>query len=124
MRSLLSRLSGMLAAEKQEQALLIYIRLSDDEHGEASEREELFHLEDEVMAALEGTEAGEFDGNEIGGGYFTLYLYGPSASRMWDVIAPVVVRFSAPAGSYAIQRFGTPGAEEHRVELATPTGQI
>jgi len=125
MQSLLSRLSEMLARKSRAQrALLVYLRLSDDDHGESLECEELFRLEDEVMVALEGAGAGEFDGNEIGGGYFTLYMYGSSAAQMWDAVAPVLVRSSAPVGSYVIQRFGGPGAEENRIQIGTPARQI
>ena len=55
------------------------MRFSDDEADTKSERDRIFQLEDEVIAVVEESGVGEFDGNEICGGYFTLYMYGPSA---------------------------------------------
>ena len=70
-----------------------------------------------MIAAVEESGAGEFDGNEIGGGFFTLYMYGPSALELWEAVAPLLRRFQASAGSYAIRRYGKPGADQDRVDL-------
>jgi len=124
--SIFDRLSGFLTGKGKpngkantgnEQALLVYISFSDDEHGESEEREDLFKLEDELIEAIDNAQAGEFDGNEIGGGYFTLFMYGPSAEALWEVAAPVLKRFPMPAGSYAVKQFGPPGSAEERVDF-------
>lgn len=121
MASLLSHLKGLLGGkEKPQHALLVYIRLGDDEHGSSGEREDLFELEDRLIEALDAKQAGELDGNEVGGGFFTIYIYGSSASQMWEAAAPILNGFDVPVGSYAIKRFGDPGAQEERVALGTP----
>jgi hypothetical protein len=66
---------------------------------------------------MENSGMGEYDGNEIGGGTFTIYMYGSSAARLWDVAAPVLKTLPPPAGSYAIKRYGEPGAKEDREPL-------
>lgn len=98
----------------QEQALIVWIRLSDAQSGTKDEREKIFKLEDEVMERIEKSGAGVYDGNEIGEGFFTMYMYGKDASRLWDVALPLLKRFQPPVGSYAIKRYGKPGARQDR----------
>jgi hypothetical protein len=105
------------AQDGEEQALIVWVRLSNDDSGTEQEREKLFKLEDELIPLIEKSGAGEYDGNEIGGGFFTLYMYGSSASRLWEAISPTLKRFQVPSGSYAIKRYGKPGAKEERVAL-------
>jgi len=102
----------------EQQALIVWIRLSDDKSGTKLEREKVFKLEDELMQLIEKSGAGEYDGNEIGGGFFTLYMYGSSASSLWEAASPALKRFHPPAGSYAIKRYGMPGAKADRVILS------
>ncbi len=104
-------------AEKHEEALIVYIRLSDETSGNTNEREELFKVEDQLLSVIESSGAGEYDGNEIGEGFFTLYMYGPSAARLWEAASPVVKAYRAPSGSYVIKRYGKPGAKQDRISL-------
>lgn len=113
----LSKLFGG-KSKSADQALLVYLRLTDEQHGEHDEREDIFRLEDRMSDAIAAADAGEFDGNEFGDGFSTLYMYGPSAIRLWEAIAPVLKQFPAPAGSYLVKRFGDVGAPEERIELA------
>ncbi len=101
-----------------EEALIVYIRLSDEKSGNAQERGDLFKLEDQLLTAIEKSGAGEYDGNEIGEGFFTLYMYGPSATRLWETAAPTVKAFRAPSGSYVIKRYGKPGSKQDRISLS------
>jgi hypothetical protein len=103
---------------QKQQALLVYVRLSDEQHGEHNEREDIFRLEDEMIKAIDDASAGEFDGNEFGGGFCTLYMYGTSTTQLWEAVAPVLRKFRLPAGSYAIKQFGEAGAPEEGIELA------
>jgi len=100
-----------------EQALIISMKLSDDGSGKPEELERMFKLEEELREAISGGGSGEYDGNEIGGGIFKLYIYGPGAARLWEVASPIVKKFGAPAGSFAVIRYGKPGAKEDRVSL-------
>ena len=109
--------NGQGATAGEEQALIVYIRLSDEGSGGSDERKKIFQLEDQVIEAVDHSHAGEYDGNEIGGGFFTMYMYGSSVARLWEVTSPVIAAFHAPSGSYAIKRYGKPGAKEDRLPL-------
>lgn len=100
-----------------EEAVLIFVKLSDDSFGEFEEREAVFDLEERVEFAAKTSGVGEYDGHEFGGGWGKLYLYGPDANRLADVVRPIV-RASRPSqGSYLVRRFGPPGAREDRESL-------
>lgn len=59
---------------------------------------------------------GEFDGDEFGEGWATLYCYGPDADLLWAAVDDVVDLPSLPAGAHAIKRYGGPGAASLRVD--------
>jgi hypothetical protein len=44
-------------------------------------------LEDEAMNRIEGGGAGEYGDNDIGEGFFTMYMYGCSAAQRWNIEA-------------------------------------
>src|ERR1700739_1096477 len=109
-----------------EQALIITIPFHSGKTGNAEERKRLFALEDELSAAIKGSGAGEYDGNEIGEGGFNIYIYGPSAERLSSVVRQILKKFRPPAGSYLVKRYGKPGSKQDRVAIdgdATPTAQ-
>lgn len=99
-----------------EHALIVRLQLAE-EAGSDQEREEIFALQDELGAAIEEAGAGEFDGDEWGGGTCTIYMYGPSADGLWEAIAPALEKRPFRKGSYAVRRYGAPGAREERVDL-------
>lgn len=76
-------------------------------------------LEDELTAKIIVAHAGEYDGNEIGGGEAVLYAYGPDANALFAVMEPALRAFGArPA--HAILRYGAatdPTAATRRVDL-------
>jgi len=121
----LNRLFGRKCAlqpedDPNDQAVVVHIPLSDDEFGAEDEREAIFELEDRLIAAIEEAEAGEFDGNEFGGGECTLYLYGPDADALFTAVEPALREFGPARGGYVIKRHGSvyeEGAPEERVEL-------
>ena len=104
-------------ASKPEQALIVHLRLSNNDAGTHEERERLFKLEDRLIDELEKRGVGEYDGNEIGGGEFTLYMYGSSTDQLWEVVSPIVKALPPPRKSYVIKRYGSPGAKEDRIFL-------
>ncbi len=119
-----SRLFGTKAAkpveddsERDEHAVLVYLKLSDDEYGTTEERERVFELEDRLEDAITRRGAGEFDGNEFGGGFGELYMYGPNADTLSDAISETLRAFPKADGSYLVKRYGPPGATEQRIEL-------
>lgn len=112
---ILPKLSGATADEKQ--ALMVTIRLCSGEMGDNAERERIIALEHALSDAIENSSAGELDGDEYGGGECTIYIYGPSAERLFSVAWPLLKDFRAPSGSYLIKRYGDCGTEERRIPL-------
>jgi hypothetical protein len=74
-------------------------------------------IEDPLIAAIEASGIGEFDGNAIGPDGAVLYMYGADADLLFDVVGPVLDGMDLPPGSYALNRYGPPGAHETRVNL-------
>jgi hypothetical protein len=103
--------------QAEEQAVLVFIKLGGDAFPVPSEREALLALEERVDRAIQGSNLGEFDGNEIGEGYWRLYSYGPSADRLSEIVIPILSKWPVPAGSYLLKRLGGPGAAEERIDL-------
>jgi len=101
----------------EEQALIITIPLHSGKQGNADELKRLHALEDQLIVAIKDSRAGEYDGNEIGEGVFTIYIYGPSAERLFSVVRSILREFRPPAGSYTIKRYGKPGSKQDRVAL-------
>jgi hypothetical protein len=105
----------VIAAE--EQALIVTIRLRSGDMGDAAERKRISIVEDQLSDAIKKSGAGEFDGDEFGEGVCTIYIYGPSAERLYSVARPILERFHPPAGSYIIKRYGKPGSKQDRIEI-------
>ena len=82
----------------------------------------LHELEDKLTDAIELAAVGEFDGNEIAmdGSDGTLYMYGPSADRLFDVVRPVLASADCIHNAVATIRYGPPedGVQEKRVPIA------
>ena len=99
-----------------EHAVIVHLSVADD----STELSGFFDLEDRLIAAIEKAKAGEFDGNEVGGGEQVLYMYGPDAERLFAAVRPVLASLPPPAGSYAVLRWGAaddPKAREERRPL-------
>jgi hypothetical protein len=103
-----------------QQALIITIPLTN---GGKDEKRRLLKLEDEVINAINRSRAGEYDGNEEGDATFTMYAYGPSADKLFDVVQPVLAKYRLPPGSEAVKRYGKPGAQEERIPLDEGTAK-
>jgi hypothetical protein len=102
-----------------EHAVLVTYALSDDRYGQEEEREAIYALMERLTEAVEAADAGEFDGNEFGGGKVVLYAYGPDANRLFAAMEPQLRAFPArPA--HAVLRFGeadNPAAVEQSIDL-------
>ncbi|MBI3978952.1 MAG: hypothetical protein HY331_12265 [Chloroflexi bacterium] len=101
-----------------EHAVLVWLRLAGDGFGDEDEWEAITALEDRLQEIVCQQGVGEFDGNEIGMGYWTLYLYGPDADRLYDAILPAIQGIGPRPGSYAIKRYGPPDDPDSREERA------
>ena len=57
-----------------ENAVLVFLKLSDSEFGTEEERDRIHALSDELHRAIEASNAGEFDGDEFGEGQCELFM--------------------------------------------------
>jgi hypothetical protein len=101
-------------------AVIVYLKLSDDQFGHEAEREAIFELENDIAEAIEGC-GGEFDGNEFGGGECTLYMYGENADNMFNAIQPVLKASALSRGGQAKKRYGEAG-DPLAMEVMVPLG--
>ncbi|AWT54975.1 hypothetical protein [Mycolicibacterium smegmatis] len=65
-------------------------------------------------------ELGEVDGNEVGSGAATIYLYGPDADTLWHAIEPIVRSLPVPPSIVEIRR-GEPGTPTRAITLRSTT---
>ena len=79
----------------------------------------LFELEDKIVMALETANAGEFDGNEMAadGSDGFLYMYGPDADMLFDVIRPILESSEFMRASKVKLRYGPPNEGSREVDI-------
>jgi hypothetical protein len=107
------------ATSRDEHAVVAHIPLSNDEHGSAEEREQIFAIEERLVDAAARL-GGVHDGNEFGGGEAVLYTYGPDADALFDAVRDCLGDFASRPGAYAIKRYGRaddPAAPQERIPL-------
>ena len=98
-----------------EHSVVLHYKLSDEEYGTQAEREAIYGLQDRLAKVIEVARAGDFDGNEFGGGKAVLYMYGPDKERLWSVVETEARRFPLrPA--FALLR-GGPETTPNQVHL-------
>jgi len=102
---------------QRQHAVVIHLKLSDQEFGSFEEREDAFTLEDRLEDVVTDSASGEYDGHEFGEGWCRFYIYGDDADVMAEAVLPVVREFSPPTGSFVVKRFGPPGARQEEVQL-------
>jgi len=83
--------------------------------------ERIFALEDLLIAALETQPVGEYDGNEIGAGVATLFLYGPDADALFNAVFPILRTSFLVKDGQIVKRYGPPedGVREETTQLST-----
>jgi hypothetical protein len=96
----------------EEHAVLVYVVMSNPGFGSKEELAELFKLEEQVASAIECAHAGEHDGNEVGGGEFTIYCYGPNGDKLFAAIEPVLSKSKFKKNVRVVVRYGKPGAKQ------------
>jgi hypothetical protein len=102
-----------------EHCVQVFLKLST-EQGSEKEMDRISTLTEKLADAIEKHEAGEFDGDEYGGGHCRLFMYGPDADKLFDAIKKPLLASSLSKGGYAIKRYGEASdkkAKEVRVEL-------
>jgi hypothetical protein len=102
----------------ESQAMLIRIDEADL-GGRTLELDNLFELEDRLTTAL--GDLGECDGDDIGRGTATIYLYGPDADAMFVAIEPILRADPLTADATVVIRYGSPGDRERTLRLQNRT---
>lgn len=82
----------------------------------------LFALEEQLEQAIAAADAGELDGNEVAadGSDASLYMYGPDADRLFEVVRPTLESSQMMRGARVVKRYGPPepGVREATVVIA------
>ena len=80
----------------------------------------LFEVERKLESAISAAGAGEYDGNEVNvdGSDGFLYMYGPDADRLFEVVRPILESVPFMKGAVATKRYGPPEDGVRRVEIA------
>ena len=82
----------------------------------------LFELEERLESAISAAGVGEYDGNEVAvdGSDGYLYMYGPDADKLFEIIRPILERTSFMGGAEVRKRYGPPsdGVREHVLKIA------
>lgn len=96
-----------------EHCVQICFRLSDNESGTEQERRYFQKLSDQIDSAIYTRKLGECDPIDVGGGFFVMHIYGPSAKKIWEAIETDVRNASFKPGSYVIHTDGTQNTLNH-----------
>ena len=91
-----------------EHCVRIIVKLSDESWGTLEERTEMGEIEETLESVMGDSEAGEYDGHELGGGTCVFYLYGPNADELFKAIEPTLRSREELRGSSVIKRYGPP----------------
>jgi hypothetical protein len=105
-----------MAIGNEEQAVIVHSALPSTESNELFRQLEA--LEDQLHSVIATANVGEFDGNEIGQGELTLYMYGPDAEKLFAVVAPVLRGAQLTQSAVASVRSGPPGSTARTVRLS------
>ena len=103
-----------------EHAVIIHLPLHEDDFGSERERAAVAVLINNLEQIVHETQVGEFDGEELGDGRCVLYLYGPDADILFQVVEPLLKDTPLARGGFAIKRYGyagDPDAVERRIPL-------
>lgn len=104
-----------------EQALILHIKVSDDEFGAELERTSLMEWERGLLELIKSKIPGAtVDGNEFGGGFCKFYLYGANIDEVESLMLPELNKITVPNGSYYYKRYGDaldPNAKKIHVHL-------
>lgn len=98
-----------------EHAVIVDFKYAHDELGP------LFRIEVQLEAAISQAGVGEFDGNDIAADLSrgNLYMYGPDADRLFEVIRPLL-ETSFPLGAIVTLQYGPP--DDHTVSKTVTLG--
>lgn len=90
--------------------------LSNDGMGGLEDQERITQISDGLYGRISEGNFGEFDGNEIGGGICTFFMYGDDADKLSEAVLDVL-RGRAITGVKIVIRYGPLGSRERHVGL-------
>jgi hypothetical protein len=90
-----------------EHAVIACLKITEDQLDLRREYDAVDKLTDEIARVIDENEVGEFDGEEVGGGLCVLYMYGPDADRLFEVVEPVLKAAPLTRGGFVIKRYGS-----------------
>jgi hypothetical protein len=93
----------------EEQDLLVVLALGNKAMGTSREREEIAAFADQLEAAVTEAGAGEYDGDEFGGGECILFFCGPDIDRLLAVLQPLLRRSPLCRGGHLVRM--VPGSD-------------
>jgi hypothetical protein len=102
------------------QSVVLHLPLSEKGFGARDEVLVCEKIEDDLDEEITRAGVGEMDGNEIGGGECTLFMYGPDADKLFAVIAPRARSSRLGKGGWATKSYGSDedaNVREVRVDL-------
>ena len=99
-----------------EHCVKVIAKLSD-EWGTLDERTAMGEIEEALESLMEGSEAGEYDGHELGGGTCVFYFYGPNADHLFNAIEPTLRSRPELRGAAIVKRYGLPDDDVQEVML-------
>jgi hypothetical protein len=94
-------------ATAEENAVIVYLRLTGGDFGSDAERQKVFELERALAAAINAAGVGEYDGNKFGEGGATLRAYGPNADALFGAMKTSLRAFVPDQGSSVTLRHGS-----------------
>ena len=100
----------------EEQNLIVHFRYG------STNLERLYELEEKIEAAIEAAHAGEFDGDEIAtdGSDGFLYMFGPSADHLFEVVTPVLKTVDFMQGAEVTRKYGPMGKKVQETTIVLP----
>jgi hypothetical protein len=101
---------------KEQQAVLLHLR-GTGLPAHVYEQCDLVTLEDKLEEVIQRSALGDLDGNEVGAGGATIYMYGPDAEKLFKEIEPVLRDYPLCRGATVTIRHGGPGAPERETAI-------
>lgn len=98
-----------------EHAVLVHLRLSSGT-GTSDEVSAIRELSRNLDRVIRESGAGELDGDEFGGGECVLYMYGPNADMLFNVVSPVLRASPLTVKGWVLKRYGDASDESVRSE--------
>lgn len=107
MKNLWQKLTGRESPSRpNKEWIAITTKLSGGEFGSHQERQEIRSFGRRLAQEIQRCEGATFDGDEFGSHEASLYVRGPDADQLFDLIEPLLRSWPTMKGGHAIKRYG------------------